>query len=341
MSVAVLSETRNFDRVLEFTRDRILPEIHDTVFNHSPLLSMVFGRMQNASFGPVPMNGRAKQTLTGGESIVIRHNLGKNTTAKTLTGPWDTVNTDPSDTVRHSRTNWKHYSSTITLSDFDLLVNRGPEAISSLVRFESEHSVRSLADLAADHAYDSSGVATRATGLEQLIDNATVQGLNPATYPSFTSRGLTARGTIPAAVSFASGSFSAQGLDDMLTSYLNSSEGSQQPMVGLTTYDVYQFYVSSLQPQQRFTSSDEAVTGFDNVAFIRAAVFPDDKCTTQTLYWVNWEALAAYVLGGADLSMGPFERAEQQEARTAKVMLKWNMGVSDRRLVNKMNAITA
>jgi hypothetical protein len=341
MSVAILTESRNFDRTLEFTRDRVMAEVFDTVFNHSPLIAMLFGRLQNAQFGPVPMNGRAKEVLTGGESIRLRHNLGDNTTAKTLSGPWDTVDTTPSDTVRHSRINWKHYSATITLSDTDLLINRGPEEISSMVQFETQNALRSLAELAGEHGYDNGSVADRASGLEQLAGTGTLFGLNPATYPTFASRGLSARGTAPASVSFASGSFAAQGLDDMLNSYLNASEGAQQPMVGLTTYDVFRFFEGSLQPQQRYTNSDSATAMFENLAFKRAPVFPDDNATAQTLYWVNWDHAKAFILGGADLSVGPFERAEQQEARTSKVMLKWNMGVMDRRFVNKMNSITA
>ena len=341
MSVPVLSESRNFDRTLEFTRDQVMAEVFDTAFNHSPLIAMLFGRLQNAQFGPVPMNGRAKSTMTGGESIRIRVNLGDNTTAKTLSGPWDTVDTTPSDTVRHARINWKHYSATITLSDTDLLINRGPEMLSSLVRFETENALRSLAELAGEHGYDNGSVSSRATGLEQIAADSTLFGLANTTYPTWKSRGLSARGTAAGSVSFASGSFAAQGLDDMLNSYLNASEGAVQPMVGLTTYDVFRFFEGSLQPQQRYTNSDSATAMFENLAFKRAPVFPDDNAVSGTLYWVNWDFVKAFILGGADLSVGPFERAEQQEARTSKVMLKWNLGVMDRRFANKMNSITA
>lgn len=341
MSVATLSETRVTDRTLAFTRDVVLREIWDTVFDHSPALAMMMGRLQNERFGPVAMNRRAKQTQTGGESVVVRHNLGENTTAKTLTGPWDEYDVDPSDTVRGSRSNWKHYSVSITVSDSDILINRGPEALSSLVRFETMNAMRSLADLLAGHFYDNGGVTTRITSLDDLAGTGSVQGLAPTTYGTFKSRGVSDRGTAAASVSFASGSFAAQGLDDMLTSYLNASEGAVQPEVGLCPYDVFRFYEGSLQPQMRYNSPNVANGGFEQLVFKRAPIFPDAKALAQTLFWINWDYVFLKVLEGADMSQGPFERISNQEARTSEIQLKAQLCAADRRFLNKMNTISA
>lgn len=342
MSVSALSETRSFDRVLEFTLSRYIEGVHDTVFDHSPLLAAMLGRLQNAQFGAVRLNGRGKMEQGGGESIVVRHNLGKNLTAKTLTGPWDTVTTDPSDTVRHSRSNWKHYSATVTLSDFDLLVNRGPEALSSLVEFEADNAVRSLGDLAGDHLYDNGGVSSRITDLQNdIVSNGTVQGLAPATYTSFNPRGLSARGTAQGSVSYTSGSFAAQGLSDMRTLFNNASEGAIMPHALYTDWTTFGFYEGTLQPQERFTNTSIADAGFQQLAFKGAPVFADAKCPSGEMYAVNFDFYKMVVLTGADLTAGPFERAEQQEARVSKVMLKANAIVLDRRFVNKAVSITA
>jgi hypothetical protein len=344
MSVSVLSESRSFDRVLEFTRDAILPGIWDTAFDHSPLMAALLGRLNNAQFGPVKMNGRGKDTQTGGESIVVRHNLGKNLTAKTLTGPWDPVTADPSDTVRHSRVNWKHYSSTIVLSETDLLINSGPEALSSLVEFETRNAVQSLADLIADHAYNNASVSTRIASLQEhaAAGTTTFQGLSPSTYPTWFSRGLSARGTATGSVSFTSGSFSAQGMDDLRILWNNTSEGAIQPHALYTTYDVFNYYEAKLQASQRFTSTSMADGGFQQLAFKTAPIFPDPKCTSGEIYAVNFDFYKLVVLAGADLTTGPFERVEDQEARIAKVMFKANTINKDRRLgVNKAVSVTA
>lgn len=343
MSVATLSETRTFDRLLESTKDAIIrANPIDTVFDHSPLLAAMLGRLQNAQFGPVRMNGRGKMTQTGGYSIEVKHNLGKNTTAKTLTGPWDTVTTDPSDTVRHSRANWKHYSATATLSDTDLLVNTGPDAIFNLMEFELKNALTSLGDLVGDHLYSNGGITTRVTSLQQIANaNDTLQSLANGTYSTWRSRGVSARGTAPASISFASGSFVAQGADDMLAAWDNASEGNIQPQAVFTTYAVGQYYEASLQPLERYTSRDLADAGFQNIAYKTAPMFKDAKCPSGEMYFINFDYFKAVVLGGADFTVGPWERSETQEARTTKIMLKLNTVVTDRRFINKLTGITA
>lgn len=342
MSVASLSETRVFDRTLEFTRDAILPQIWDTAFDHSPLLAMMFGRLSNARFGAVQLNGRGKQVQTGGESIVARHNLGANTTATELSGPWDTVMTDPSDTVRHSRINWRHYSATVTLSDTDLLINRGPEALSSMVEFETRNAVVSLADRAGDHLYSAGGLSTRLTDLAALISaNDSVQGLSGATYTTWNSRGVSARGTAPGSISFASaGAWPTNALADMRNCWNNASEGAIHPMIILLTYTDFANFESANTSNERFMNTTAADAGFTQLAFHSAPVFPDSKQTSGQMFQLNFDFVRAVMLAGADFTAGPFERAEQQEARVSKIMAKMNTVMLDRRFSNKVTGIT-
>ena len=143
MSVTAQSETRNVDRILAFTRDAIEKKVRDQHFNHSPLLAALTGDLLG-EFGRGMMSGQAKRTQTGGESIVVRPNLGANTGAKRKTGPWDTNNTAPSDTVRYSRSNWKFYACPVTLSDHDLRVNVGSEMLSSVPAPRRSGSRRSV-----------------------------------------------------------------------------------------------------------------------------------------------------------------------------------------------------
>lgn len=341
MSVAVLSETRNIDRVLAFTREAYMTEIWDTVFGFSPLLAVMCGKLQNASFGPVPMNGRATMAHNGGESIRIRHNLGANSTAQTLTGPWSAVDTTPSDTVRPSAVNYRHYSSTVTISLTDELMNKGPEALSSLVGFETDNSLRSLADLVATHLYASTNSTQVADLDDHVLASGTHQGLAVATYPTWYSRGLSVRGTAPASVTFTSGSFAVQGLDDMIICWNNASEGAMQPHALFSTYSVFGFYEASLQPQQRFQNTDMANGGFSQLAFHSAPFFPDSKCNSGSLYMLNFDVYKAHFLSGAEFDATPFVDALEQEAKACKILAKLNTGIADRRFVNKMVSITA
>lgn len=345
MSVAAQTESRAVDRILAFTRDAIEKKVRDQHYNHSPLLAALTGELLG-DFGRGMMSGRAKRVQSGGESIVVRVNLGANTGAKRKTGPWDTNNTAPSDTVRYARANWRFVSCPVTLSDHDLRTNTGPEAISSLMEHEMTNGYRSAGEIVASDAYENNGLATAITDLDTIISaNDTVQGLSGATYSDWNSRGVSPRGTVPGSVSFTSGSFAAQGLDDMRIAYNNASEGSMVPQAIYTGWLPYGYYEGSLQPQERFTNTNIADAGFMQLAFKSAPVFPDSYCpdgtTAGRMYFVNFDCFELVVLSGADFAMGEFVRVENQSARVAQVEVTGQMVVKGRKFLNKLLSISA
>lgn len=348
MSVASQSETRTYGRLLTLTKDKLVPGIKQCAYDHSPLLAVVFGRMTDAAFGPVRMNGRAKEVQSGGASVEVRHKLGKNSTAKTLSGQWDTVDTTPQDNDRFSRANWVHYSSTATVSEFEKLVNTGEAAIASIVNNEVTDAVNALADLAGDHIYSNGSDATRLTSLQQIVSaNDSVQGLSGATYARFNSRGLSPRGTAAGSITFdgsssgTSDSFAVAGLTNLRTLYDNASEGMIVPHAGFTTYTLWGAYEASIQAQQRFTVTSLADAGFQNLAFDTAPVFKDSKCTSGEFYFINFDAYKVVVLAGADFDSLEFHQAEGQEAWSSKFMLKAQAVVYNRLLLNKWVNATA
>lgn len=284
--VTAQTESRNVDRVLAHTRDSYMPRVRDHAFNHSPAGSVFFGKTLG-DFGGTRMNGSGKKVQTGGESIVVRMGLGKGN-AKRMAGAWDTHGTAPSDTVRNSRANWMHYSSNLTVSDTDLLVNVGPEALDSLMAYETNLAGVSLADLVTDDLFNNNGVGTAITDLDSIVSaNDSVQGLSGATYSDFNSRGLSARGTAAATVSFASGSFATQGVSDMRIAYNNASEGSIRPNYVTSSYTEYEFYEGSLTPEQRFTNRQVGDGSFDNLAFKSVPYMPDDKAPVGTIWFLR------------------------------------------------------
>jgi hypothetical protein len=341
MSVATLTESREFGRRLEHTAEARLPGLAQNAFQHSPIAALFLGRTFDSAFGQGPLSGAGVRTQDGGESVRIQHNLGTNSTAQFLAGPWGQTDTTPSDTVRHSRANWIDASSTVTISERERLENRGGNRIVPIIQAEMENATLSLVDIVADSLYDVQTFGP--TGLEQIASasGAAVQGLDGDTYTNWNSRGVSARGTAAASVSFASGSFSPQGVSDMRTSYNNASEGALTPRIGLTTYSVLEFYEGQIVPQERYTSPQMGNLSFMNLAFKDAVVVGDPKCTSGTLYWVNPMSTFAVVLSGANFTNGEAHRAEKQEATNLQLMWKGQLVTKDRRLLNKINTITA
>lgn len=348
MSVATLTESRDYGRRLEYTLDRILPGIKNNVFVHSPIASMYLSQVFDQTFGGGFQMGRGHRSQMGGESIRVEHNLGVNTSRKRLTGPWDTIDTTPSDTVRHSRANWTDYSVTATFNKREQLENRGEYEIASMIENETKHSVLSLVDLAADDLYNNGALPNAITSLDQIISaNDTIQGLSGATYTTWNSRGLSARGTVVGSVTFDgsaagySDSFAVAGLQVMRVAWNNASEGALVPTSITTTYDVFSFYEGQITPQERYTSPNLGNLSFLNLAFKSAPVMPDPKATAGTMWFHNTDVTYLVCLEGADFDRDEAVRALEQESWTIPIMLKCNLVCEDRRLVNKWVNITA
>src|SRR5215472_6687340 len=102
MSVPTFSETRVYDRLLTTTLGDITPMIVENAFDKLPGISLFTGKLSTITYGGQDMAGSGRKSFVG-ESIEIRVNLGKNTSTKALAGPFDTVDTTPSDTPRLSR----------------------------------------------------------------------------------------------------------------------------------------------------------------------------------------------------------------------------------------------
>jgi hypothetical protein len=339
--VATLSETRVQDRILTFTRDRIYDKIVDSAFNHEPLGAMLLGKLLGDF--DVTEQVRGKVTQTGGESIVVRPNLGKSLNAKNSASQWSVVSNAPQDTVRLARENWRFYDGACTVSNHELRVNRGPEAISDLVSHYTQLEVTSVADVIMDDIWSVGTPTTEVVNIDLIASAATstLHGLAVATYAPWHSRGISARGTAGASVSFTSGSFAVQGLQDLRTSFNNATEGNKRPHAGFTDWVTFGYLEGSIQPQERFQNTDAASVGFQTLAFKGRPCFASDKATSGYWYWLNFDHLRMIMLAGADFATEEFHPSETQKASTAKIEVECNLICDCRKYQNKLTGITA
>lgn len=344
MSVATLNETRTYERALEYSRDAVIPGIKENAFNFNPLASVMAGRLNTMLFGRAGLQGRGKKVRTGGTTIEGRVNLGQNTNVKTLTGHFDTVDTTPSDTPRHWRANWKEYVGAISISRFEQLANRSPEAIANMVESETRITIGSLVDFVGAHMYDNAGVGSRITSLSSLVSaNNSVEGLDGGTYTRWNSRGVSARGTAPGSVTFtpSTTSFASAGLQNLRDAWNGCTEGMVKPDAIFTTHAIYSLYEGQLQPLERFTDARVADGGFQSLLYKTAPIFPDPQCTSGSLYMLNFEHLHFDVMAGADFDAGPFIEDTDSMALVSKVYLVCQLVVENRFVQNKLTGITA
>lgn len=346
--VAILTESRDFDRALEYARETVMPKIWSNAIDSQPLVSTLTGRIANAMFPEMGPMGRGKRMM-GGESIVGKARLGKNETVKSLTGGYDTFDTTPQDNVRHSRFNWKLYGGTVNISEHEIEMNASSEAaVANIVQEEMTDAIESLVDLLGTHLYSNGGVITRVTDLDTLIsaasENASVGGLSGSTYTHWNSRGISNDGTAPASVSFTPGttSFASAGLANWRRAYNNASEGqSTQPEVIMTTLNIHEYYEAVIEPQHRVTNTRLADAGIRALQWKEVPVIPDRKCPSGKSYFMNLDRMYLSVLRGTDFQSTPFTQPDAQRVRISKVFVTCEMCIFDRKRQNKVIGQTA
>ncbi len=345
MSVAAQTITRDDLRVFAFTRDHRMKGVTDHVFNHDPMTAILLGQ-DLGNFGGVNMRGAGKTTQVGGHSVQIPVRLGKHGGSKWMAGPWDSHSTTPDDNVRLAEANWIHASGALVITDYDKGVNRGPEAMENFVADQTESVMLSLVDQIGVALQTTSSASNAITSIDALISaSGTVQGLATSSYPRYASRGLSARGTAPASVSFASGSFAAQGIADMRTAYNNASEGVIQPSIIVTGYTEHEYYEGALQPLERFQGAvNVADASFGALAFRGTPVVASPNTPGGRMWFmrVGEDGLKVCVLDGFDFNFAPFKDGSNQETHVSELQWKGQFVIRNRQYgSNKITGITA
>ena len=345
MSVTAQTITRSDLRVYAFTRDHVVSGTKDHVYNHDPVTAVFLGQ-DLGSFGGVRMRGSGKVNQVGGAAVQIRVRLGKHAGSKWMAGPWDTHSVTPDDNVRLAEANWIHASGALVVTDYDKGVNRGKEQMDSFVGDQTESVMLSLADQIGTALQTTASAANAVTSLDTLVSaSGTVQGLATTDYDRYASRGLSARGTAPASVSFGSGGFAAQGIADMRTLYNNASEGTIQPNLIATTYSVHEFYEGALQPMERFQGAVNVADGsFGALAFRTTPVVASPNTPTGYMWMLRVGPDGVYVkiLDGFDFNFAPFKDGSNQETHVSELQWKGQLCIANRQYgSNKMTSITA
>ncbi len=347
MSLATTQTISQSDlRAYAFTREKVFADNVDHVFSNSPSVALLLNESLGTQFGGVRMRGSGNMVETGGIEIQANVRLGKHSGSKAMAGPWDTHSVTPDSNTRRIIQAWKHYSGAIVISETDKAINTGADKIGSFIGDQTESVMLALVDTIGDDLNAETTTANGITSLNDLIaaSGSAVQGLDGDDYDNYNSRGISARGTAAASVSFASGSWAAQGLSDLRTLTNNASEGLVKPNVYLTDYTTHERYEGSLQPQERFAapvSSGDA--GFMSLAFRTVPVMADPKAIANTVFAlrIGSDGLSVRVLAPFTFRFAPFKPGSNQESFVSELQWKGNTLLRNRRYgSNKINVIT-
>ena len=120
----------------------------------------------------------------------------------------------------------------------------------------------------------------------------------------------------------------------------NCTFARQGPKAVFTTKTNFNLYELGLQSNVRYTNTEMADAGFQNLLFKTMPVLFDDNCPTNRMYFVDIASLWLQVLTGGNMKTTQFQQKDDQLAETALMYLFGNLTTGSRRTNGVITAIS-
>lgn len=309
----------SFDEILTTTLKNYVPRLTDNIFSARPLFYAL-------------TNGQTIRRIGGGAKIVVPV-LGKtNATAASYAGT-GTITTDASDGMTAAEYDWKQYAVTVTISGIEEAKNNGEEQIIDLLEgkiFQAQESVIQNMNT----MFWGTATGNDWLGIQDIVaDDNTLGGIDAtdAVNNSWWRSTVTDHTANSGNLSLAA----------MGTLYNTISEGNDQPTIIMTTQDGYEAYEALLTSNVRYTDTDMANSGFQNLMFKGAPVVFDDDCPLGSdqvnhagsgrMYMLNTKYIQ--LVGHSDVwfKPTPFVRPTNQDAVFSQILCYGQLTCSNRK----------
>lgn len=292
--------------------------VEDNIFNRYPTLKKLW---------------TDRKETDGGESIIepITYLVNSNVTA--LSTPYEQVDTTPQDNELTLNDRFRMYTAPITISDIELDENRGRK-IFNLLEQKMDNAMWSLRRQLNTDLWASSQSGGNVNTFQQIVaTTGTIHSLASASYWQ--------------AITTTSGSFAAQGLDDMRSTYNQCSiEGDMPPNMIVTDRVDHERYekfgqTSSTVYLPATTSEHDLNLGFTTLRFRGVPVFFDLAAPSGEMFFLNTNHTKLVVSKHHNFRVGQFIRPHNVLAQTAIISMRVQLFTSNRRLNGKMTSMTA
>ena len=322
-----ISETRTYDALLSTTLANYSEQMRDNIFDVYPTLSWLNGKLGEALRG-----NKRLRLLDGGESIV-EHILYEQSTSGGTYSNYGQLTIVPQEGMTIARWNWRQYAWTLTISGLEKRSNSGEAKMIDLLKAKTTQLEESFRDRLSRDIW---GTAVGGS------DGISIDGLGIAVDSTGTIGGISAASNSWwAATERAGGSFAATGLNDMRVVFNTISWGNNKPDFIVMPQAVQEFYEATLQPQERYTNTKAANSGFENLTFKAVPVLFDRDSIAGNIFFLNSNYINLCVHKDANMATGKFVEPENQDAMTAKTLWQGNLTIKERRKHGKITGITA
>tara|TARA_A100001037_G_C15063667_1_gene595991 strand:+ start:24 stop:1010 length:987 start_codon:yes stop_codon:yes gene_type:complete len=314
----------NFDEILSTTLKNYIPRLTDNIFSARPLFYAL-------------TNGQTMRTVSGGAKIVVPIIYGTNSTADHYAGT-ETIATTAQTGISAAEYSWGQYAATVTINGLEEAQNNGEAQIIDLLEgkiFQTQETIiENMNTMFYADGPTAAGTAnaTRWNGLEQIVDGSTavgnaLGGIDPNV----------AGDEWWASQETASGGVAALTVAMMATMYNDCSNGNDQPTIIITSQQGYEKYESLLTSQIRYTDTDMADAGFQNLMFKGAPITFDGAISTgtvaagsQPMYFLNTKYLQLVRHSDVWFKATPFVRPIDKDAVFSQILAYGQLTCSNR-----------
>jgi hypothetical protein len=301
----------SYDEINAVTTEFYMPKLVDNIFTSNILLQRAkkkWMRLQD-----------------GGTKVIVP--LAYNTT--TSSGWYQaggSLDVTANDQITAAEFDWKNIYANITITRQDELMNSGKEAKVRFVESKVQLAEKTLSQNLGTALYNLGTDNDAIVGLRLAVDSAgTYGGIDRSTYTWFSAQEDSTTTTLT--------------IGAMQSLYGDCTIGSDMPTVLPCTQDVYDDYFGLLQPQQRFSDSETANGGFQNLLYVGKPIVVDNQCPSGHLFMLNENYLELTVQTKENFRFEPFQKPINQNSSSAKIYWTGALSCSNPRLQGKMTAI--
>jgi len=276
---------------------------------------------------------KGKMTVDGGANLMMPLMYGKNTTAKSYSG-YGIIDTTPQEGLTAASYLWAQYAATVSISGLeDRVQNVGTAAIIKILESKVTQSEMSLADKLDIDLWATTVTGTNINTVQTVVDQTTTIGQVSKSANSWWQCQTTA-----------SGSFAARGLSDMRNLYnniTNQSLAKGAPDLIISDQASFQYYEGTVQPQIRYSDTDMADAGFENLRFKGATMTYDPNTPSGKMYMLSSDALKLVTNKGTNFITTKFIQPANQDAKVAQILWAGQLASDNIRRLGSLTGITA
>jgi len=284
----------NLSEIVTSTLRNRSKKLADNVSNNTALLSR--------------LNSKGKvKPFSGGRNITQELEYAENSTYKRYSG-YEALNISPSEVMTAAEYEIKQAAVAITISGLEQLQNASKEKMIDLLESRIANAERTMKNnISADIYSDGTADGGKQIGGLQLLvaddpTTGTAGGINRATYSFWRNQlyDFSVASATPGADTIQTA---------MNTLYLNCCRNGDKPDLIVADNTYFQYYLESLQANQRFTDEKMASAGFVNLKYMNAEVVFDGgqngDAPSAHMYFLNTDYL--FFRPHADRNMVPME----------------------------------